>query len=137
MLGWPCIMNYMYSNQLYALFIFSLLNYHTSIHFGHMSSPSSGGRIYIWLCQQAWQCYNVCGTNRELFEYSEVVHEVRTHQCIPMHQISSFSHWHTCYNILPYLHTLKSYSVETNGKCNIWPLRTIAILLAYLNLLLV
>jgi hypothetical protein len=26
MLGWPCIMNYMYNNQLDALFILSLLN---------------------------------------------------------------------------------------------------------------
>jgi hypothetical protein len=37
----------LYNNQLHALFILSLLNYHTSSCFGHISSPSSGGRMYI------------------------------------------------------------------------------------------
>jgi hypothetical protein len=37
-------MNY---NQLDVLFIFSLLSYHTSTCFGRISSPSSGGRMYI------------------------------------------------------------------------------------------
>jgi hypothetical protein len=46
MLGWPCISNYMNNNQLDALFIFSLLSYHTSTCFGCISSPSSGGRMY-------------------------------------------------------------------------------------------
>jgi hypothetical protein len=40
-------MNYVYNNQLYALFIFSLLSYHTSTCFGRISSPSSGGRMYV------------------------------------------------------------------------------------------
>jgi hypothetical protein len=39
-------MNYMNNNQHYALFFFSLLSYHTSTCFGHISSPSSGGRMY-------------------------------------------------------------------------------------------
>jgi hypothetical protein len=39
-------MNYMYNNQLDALFILSLLNYYTSICFGRINSPSSGGRMY-------------------------------------------------------------------------------------------
>jgi hypothetical protein len=47
MLGWPCIMNYVYNNQLDALFILSLLSYHTSTCFGRINSPSSGGRMYI------------------------------------------------------------------------------------------
>jgi hypothetical protein len=47
MLGSPCNMNYMYNNQLDALFILSLLNYHTSMYFGRVNSPSSGGRMYV------------------------------------------------------------------------------------------
>jgi hypothetical protein len=42
MLGWPCSMNYMYNNQHDALFILSLLSYHTSTCFGGISSPSWG-----------------------------------------------------------------------------------------------
>jgi hypothetical protein len=38
---------YMNNNQHDALFIFSLLSYHTSTCFGRISSPSSGGRMYI------------------------------------------------------------------------------------------
>jgi hypothetical protein len=38
---------YMINNQHDALFIFSLLSYHTSTCFGLISSPSSGGRMYI------------------------------------------------------------------------------------------
>jgi hypothetical protein len=37
----------MNNNQLDALFVFSLLSFHTSTRFGHISSPPSGGRIYI------------------------------------------------------------------------------------------
>jgi hypothetical protein len=48
MLVWPCIMNYVYNNHLNALFILSLLNYHTSTYFGCISSPSSGARMYIY-----------------------------------------------------------------------------------------
>jgi hypothetical protein len=47
MLGWPCIMNYMYNNQLDALIILNLLNYHTSTCFGCINSPSSGVITYI------------------------------------------------------------------------------------------
>jgi hypothetical protein len=47
MLGWPRILNYMNNNQPDALFIFSLLSYYTSTCFGRISSPSSGGRMYI------------------------------------------------------------------------------------------
>jgi hypothetical protein len=36
----------MYKNLLNALFILSLLNEHTSTCFGHINSPSSGGRMY-------------------------------------------------------------------------------------------
>jgi hypothetical protein len=36
----------MNNNQHDAIFIFSLLNYHTCTCFGRISSPSSGGRIY-------------------------------------------------------------------------------------------
>jgi hypothetical protein len=36
----------MNNNQLDALFIFSLLSYHTSTCFGRISSPSSAGRMY-------------------------------------------------------------------------------------------
>jgi hypothetical protein len=48
MLGSPCILNYMNNNQNDALFIFSLLSYHTSTCFGRINSPPSGGRMYIW-----------------------------------------------------------------------------------------
>jgi hypothetical protein len=37
----------MYNNEHDALFIRSLLNYHTSTCFGRISSPSSGGTMYI------------------------------------------------------------------------------------------
>jgi hypothetical protein len=37
---------YMNNNQHNALFIFSLLSYHTSTCFGRISSLSSGGRMY-------------------------------------------------------------------------------------------
>jgi hypothetical protein len=47
MLGWPCSLNYMNNNQHNALFIFSLLSYHTSTCFRHISSPSTGGTMYI------------------------------------------------------------------------------------------
>jgi hypothetical protein len=47
MLGSPRIMNYMNNNQLDALFIFSLLSYHNSTCFERISSPSSGGKMYI------------------------------------------------------------------------------------------
>lgn len=40
--------SYVNNNQLTALFIFSLFSYHTSTHFGFISSPSSWGRIYMW-----------------------------------------------------------------------------------------
>jgi hypothetical protein len=36
----------MNNNQHDALFIFTLLNYHTSTYFGRISSPSSGGRMW-------------------------------------------------------------------------------------------
>jgi hypothetical protein len=39
--------SYMNKNHLDALLIFSLLSYYTSTCFGHISSPSSGGRMYI------------------------------------------------------------------------------------------
>jgi hypothetical protein len=39
----------MNNNQLDALFIFSLLGYHTATCFGRISSPSSGGRMYIYV----------------------------------------------------------------------------------------
>jgi hypothetical protein len=57
MLGWPCISNYMNNNQLDALFTFSLLSYHSSTCFSHISSPSSGGRMYIcgkWYLLYCW-----------------------------------------------------------------------------------
>jgi hypothetical protein len=70
MLGWLCILNYMYNNQLDALFILSFMTYHTSTSFGNINSPSSGGRMYIcgkwyWLCfwvdcQRAWMEWNWC-----------------------------------------------------------------------------
>jgi hypothetical protein len=54
----------MNNNQLDAMFIFSLLSYHTSTCFGSISRPSSGGKIHIcgkWYllyctvdCQRAW-----------------------------------------------------------------------------------
>jgi hypothetical protein len=47
MVGWPCILNYMNSNQQDALAIFSLLSYHTSTCFGRISSPSLGGRMCV------------------------------------------------------------------------------------------
>jgi hypothetical protein len=76
MLGWPCILNYRSNNQHDALFIFSLLSCHTSTCFGRISSPSSGGRMYIcgkwyWLyctvdCHRAWpddnQLRSITGT---------------------------------------------------------------------------
>jgi hypothetical protein len=37
-----------------VLFVCSLLSYHTATCFGHISSPSSGGRMYI--CGK-WYCY--------------------------------------------------------------------------------
>src|SRR5215510_14763406 len=56
--------SYMYNNQHDAPFFFGLLSYHTSTCFGRISSPSSGGRMYIfrkWYllyfcvdCQRAW-----------------------------------------------------------------------------------
>jgi hypothetical protein len=55
MLGWPCSLNYINNNQLDALFIFSLLSYHTSTCFGRISSPSSGGRMYI--CGKGYLLY--------------------------------------------------------------------------------
>jgi hypothetical protein len=45
----------MYNNQLDALFILGLLNYHTSTSMGIISSPSSGGRMYI--CGRWYLCY--------------------------------------------------------------------------------
>jgi hypothetical protein len=39
----------MNNNQHDALFIFSLLSYHISTCFGRISSPSSGGRMYIYV----------------------------------------------------------------------------------------
>jgi hypothetical protein len=45
--GWPCPLNCMNNNQHDALFIFSLLSYRISTCFGRISSPSSGGRMYI------------------------------------------------------------------------------------------
>jgi hypothetical protein len=55
---------YLNNNQHGALFIFSLLSYHTSTCFGCISSRSSGGRMYIrgefyllyfWVdCHRAW-----------------------------------------------------------------------------------
>jgi hypothetical protein len=49
MLCWPCILIYPCNeNQLYALFIPSLLCQSTSTCFGHISSPSSGGTLYIY-----------------------------------------------------------------------------------------
>jgi hypothetical protein len=47
-IGLDIKVKYMYNNQLDALSILSLLNYHTSTRFGHINSPSSGGRMYIW-----------------------------------------------------------------------------------------
>jgi hypothetical protein len=44
-------MNYTYINQLDALFILSLLDYHTSTCFGRINSPSSGEEcIYVANC---------------------------------------------------------------------------------------
>jgi hypothetical protein len=51
-------MNYMNNNQHYALFIFSLLSYHTSTCFGHINSPSSGGKMYILYVANG-TCYTV------------------------------------------------------------------------------
>jgi hypothetical protein len=45
------VIKYMYmnnNNKHDALFIFSLLSYHTSTCFGHISSPLSGGRMCIY-----------------------------------------------------------------------------------------
>jgi hypothetical protein len=39
---------YMNNNQHDALFIFSLLSCHSYTCFGHISSPTSGGRTYMW-----------------------------------------------------------------------------------------
>jgi hypothetical protein len=47
----------MNNNQHDALFIFSLLSYHTSTCLAHISSPSSGGRMYIcgkWCLLYCW-----------------------------------------------------------------------------------
>jgi hypothetical protein len=38
---------YINNNPHYALFIFSLLSYHTATCFGRISSPSSGSIMYI------------------------------------------------------------------------------------------
>jgi hypothetical protein len=64
MLGLPCVSKYMNNNQHDALFIFNVLSYHTSACFGRISSPSSGGKTYIfgtWYmlyctvdCHRAW-----------------------------------------------------------------------------------
>jgi hypothetical protein len=57
MWGSPCILHYMNNNQLTALLMFSLLSYHTSICFGRISSPSSGGRTHIcgkWYLLHFW-----------------------------------------------------------------------------------
>jgi hypothetical protein len=56
-------MDYMNDNQHDALFIFNLLSYYTSTCFGHISSPSLGGRIIyvsngIVDCQWAWPEWN-------------------------------------------------------------------------------
>jgi hypothetical protein len=74
MLGWPWIPNYMaYEQQPNRhTFIFSSLSYHTStsISFGHIISPSLGGRMYICgmcytslltvtSCWQSTQKYNI------------------------------------------------------------------------------
>jgi hypothetical protein len=59
MLGWPCILNYVNNNQHDALFIFSLLNYRISTYFGRISSPSSGGRMYI--CGKYYLSYSAFG----------------------------------------------------------------------------
>jgi hypothetical protein len=45
--GLPCILNYMNNDLHDALCIFRLLSYYTFAYFGRISSPSSGGRIYI------------------------------------------------------------------------------------------
>jgi hypothetical protein len=45
------------NNQLDALFILSLLNYHISTCFGRISSPSSGGRMYIRVCGKWYLLY--------------------------------------------------------------------------------
>jgi hypothetical protein len=49
LVSWPMkqAMYCMYNNQIDALFNLSLLSYHTSTCFGRISSPSSGGRMYI------------------------------------------------------------------------------------------
>jgi hypothetical protein len=51
----------MYNNQHDALFILSLLNYHTSTCFGRINSTSSGGRMYI--CGK-W-CLLYCTADRQ------------------------------------------------------------------------
>jgi hypothetical protein len=65
MLVWPCIMNYMYNNHLDALFILGLLSHHTSKCCGRISSPSSGGRMYI--CGKWCLLYSAFGES--LFTY--------------------------------------------------------------------
>jgi hypothetical protein len=54
----------MNNNQHDALFIFSLLSYHTSTCFGRISCPSSGGRMYIcgkwYLLYCRVDCHRAC-----------------------------------------------------------------------------
>jgi hypothetical protein len=60
--GWPINMRtrYMNSNQIDALFFFSLLSYHASTCFGRIISPSSGRTMYIcgkWYLLHFWIDY--------------------------------------------------------------------------------
>jgi len=53
-LSWLCN-----KNQLYALFVFSLFHQSTSTYFGHISSPSSGGVLYIYNTYHLLYIYSV------------------------------------------------------------------------------
>jgi hypothetical protein len=53
------IQSHMNNNQHDAMYIFSLLRYHTSTCFGRTSSPSSGGRMYK--CGKWYLLYSALG----------------------------------------------------------------------------
>jgi hypothetical protein len=75
MLGWLRILSYMNNNQHDALFIFNLLNYHSTC-FGHINSPSSGGRMYI--CGKWYLLYCTVECQRASFADSQLSSVIST-----------------------------------------------------------
>jgi hypothetical protein len=66
--GWPCISNYMDNNQLDALFIFSLVSYHTSTCFRHISS-SSVLVIFLRLLSAGLFCRSITSTFCQIYTH--------------------------------------------------------------------